>query len=179
MSAIARRRTGSRRRRETYLHLQRAAHCALSPTYAQEPTINPHRRGGTVVFEIYFTCAMTDRELELLRRQLHMTTHIEHKLPVDPNSPAIARVDAWSGLFLERVRGDDRWVLQARTWGTPSPATIHDWHLRVAQVARQLDRRVEAPERAPLQPSGPRPRPVGRAANRRCAALRRRLVGLR
>ena len=112
--------------------------------------VNPHRRGGTVVFEIYFTSAMTGANVELLRRQLGMTTHLDRKLPVDPNSPGFARLDQDSGLFLEQAAGEGRWVLQARTWDAPPLLTIHEWHVRTAMVVRQLDPGIALPERAPV-----------------------------
>lgn len=140
--------------------------------------IDPHHHGGTVVFEVPFRSSMTGSDLELLRRQLDMTTHVEHKLPVDPNSPAHARLDQGSSLLLEHGAADDRWILQARTWLKPSARTVHDWHVRVALVAHQLDPAVVILDRLPVAPFDPSRRPVGHAASRRLAALRRRLVGL-
>ncbi|MDE3133411.1 MAG: hypothetical protein KGL15_05040 [Acidobacteriota bacterium] len=114
-----------------------------------DAAVNPQHRGGTVVFEIGLTSAMSGANLELLRRQLAMTTHVEHKLPVDPNSPGHARLDQDTSLLLERGPGQDRWVLQARTWGSPSARTVHDWQVRVAEAARRLDPQVARPERMP------------------------------
>lgn len=116
--------------------------------------VNPDRHGGTVVFEVRLRTSMTGRDLELLRRQLAMTTHVEHKLPVDPNSPAHAALDQSSSLLLEHGAAEDQWILQARTWGEPSPRTVHDWQVRVALVACQLDPSVAIPDRLPLAPSG-------------------------
>lgn len=140
--------------------------------------VNPQHHGGTVVFEVPLTSAMGGSDLELLRRQLAITTHVDHKLPVDPNSPGHAQLDQDSSLLLERGVGSDRWVLQARTWGRPSPRTVHDWQVRVAQVARRLDPQVSVPGRMPPAPPATPLRPVGRAANARFAAARRRLTGL-
>lgn len=147
---------------------------------AREPIdpVNPHRHGGEVVFEVRFRSSMNGSDLELLRRQLAMTTHVDHKLPVDPNSPAVAQLDQDSSLLLECGTAEDQWILQARTWGRPSACTVHDWLVRVTQVARQIDPRVEIPARLPLPAPATVQRPVGRAANRRLAAARRRLVGL-
>ena len=155
----------------------RAARDISAPHPAADP-VNPHHRGGTVVFEVRFRSSMTGRELELLRSQLDMTTHVEHKLPVDPNSPAHAQLDQGSSLLLERGAAEDQWVLQARSWSKPSARTVHDWHVRVALVAHQLDASVAIPDRLPVVPSNIAQRPVGRAANRRLAPARRRLVGL-
>lgn len=140
--------------------------------------VNPHQHGGAVVFEVRFRSSMTGRDLELLRHQLDMTTHVEHKLPVDPNSPAHAQLDQGSSLLLERGTAEDQWILQARTWSKPSARTVHDWHVRVALVAHQLDPVVVIPDRLAVAPSSIPQRPVGRAVNRRLAATRRRLVGL-
>lgn len=110
---------------------------------------DPRRRGGRVLFEIPLHRSIDAAAAELLRRQLGMTTHAEQKLRPEPNGAAVARLDPWSGLFLEPAPGRDRWLLQARTWGRPSLPTVHGWHLRVALVARQLDPRVMVPPRAP------------------------------
>lgn len=151
-----------------------------APALARQPIapVNPHHHGGTVVFEVHFRSGMAGSDLELLRRQLDMTTHVEHKLPVDPNSPAFAQLDQDSSLLLEHGSREGQWVLQARTWGTPSASTVHDWQVRVAQVAHQIDRDVQLPDRLPVEPDDTPQRPVGRAANRRLAPIRRRLAGL-
>lgn len=152
-----------------------------TPARARQPIapVNPRHHGGTVAFEVHFRSGMAGSDLELLRRQLGMTTHVEHKLPVDPNSPAVAQLDRDSSLLLEHGYGEDQWVLQARTWGTPSASTVHDWRVRVAEVARQLDRGVQLPERLPIEPDDTPQHPVGYAANHRLAPIRRRLAGLR
>ncbi|HEX5191162.1 MAG TPA: hypothetical protein VFW09_00045 [Solirubrobacteraceae bacterium] len=51
---------------------------------------------------------MTDADLDLLRRRLDMTTRPEQKMRPDSNSPGVARLDHWSGLFLERGANDGR-----------------------------------------------------------------------
>lgn len=161
----------SQRRRDAHRRPPLAAAEATSP-------VNPQHHGGTVAFEVALTSGMDGSDLELLRRQLAMTTHVDHKLPVDPNSPGHAQLDQESSLLLERGPGQDRWVLQARTWGTPSARTVHDWQVRVAQVARLLDPQVTVPKRMPPASAAAPLRPVGRAANARFAAARRRLTGL-
>ena len=135
-------------------------------------------RGGTVLFEVPFTSAMSDADLAVLARVLDVSTHMQQKLRPDPNSPGVARLDHFSGLFLERGADEGRWVLEARTWGDPAPRSVHEWHVLAAQAARQLDARVKLPARLPdVQPATPN-RPLGRAANKRLASIRRRLVGL-
>lgn len=140
--------------------------------------LNPHHRGGTVLFEVPFTSAMSDADLAVLGHVLDLWTHMYPKMRPDPTSPGIARLDHVSGLFLDRGPGERQWVLQARTWGTPAPQTVHEWHLLAAQAARQLDQHVVLPERLPDRPSATQDRPLGPAAHTRLAQLRRRLVGL-
>ena len=135
-------------------------------------------RGGTVLFEVPFSSAMSDADLAVLARLLDVSTHMQQKLRPDPNSPGVARLDHFSGLFLERGADEGRWVLQARTWGDPAPRSVHEWHVLAAQAARQLDARVALPERLPDVRHETPERPVGRAANKRLASIRRRLVGL-
>ena len=130
------------------------------------PYVNPHRRGGQVMFQVPFRSAMSDADLAVLARVLDLSTHMYPKMRPDPNSPGVARLDHFSGLFFER------------TWGKPAPQTVHEWHLLAAQAARQLDPGVTLPEPMPdTHPSTP-DRPLGQAANKRLARLRRRLVGL-
>lgn len=176
MTTLARSRTRSQRRRDAH---PRPAPTASAPvSKAPVPAINPHDRGGRVLFEIHFTRSMTDADLDLLRRQLDMTLHTAHKLPVDPNSPGVTWLDRFSGLYLEHGAGQDRWVLQARTWGEPPAATVHDWHVCAAQTARLLDPRVRRVERWLHAEPDVAQRPVGGAQNRRVAGVRQRLVGL-
>jgi hypothetical protein len=140
--------------------------------------VNPHHRGGRVLFEIRFTSPMSDLDLDRLRSVLDLSTHMYPKMRPDPNSPGVARVDHYSGLFLERGAGESQWLLQARTWGRPAPQTVHEWQLLAAQAAHQLDPRVSLPGRS----ANPRPavaeRPLGQTASKRLARIRRRLAGL-
>ncbi len=135
-------------------------------------------RGGTVWFEVSFSSAMSDADLAVLARVLDLSTHMQQKLRPDPHSPGVARLDHFSGLFLERGADEGRWVLKARSRGDPAPRSIHEWHLLAAQAARQLDARVKLPVRLPdVQPATP-DRPLGQGTNKRLARIRRRLVGL-
>ena len=142
------------------------------------PYANPHRRGGQVMFQVPFRSAMSDADLTVLARVLDLSTHMYPKMRPDPNSPGVARLDHFSGLFFERGADEGRWMLEGRTWGKPAPQTVHEWHLLAAQAARLLDPGVTLPEPMPdTHPSTPY-RPLGQAANKRLARLRRRLVGL-
>lgn len=148
-----------------------------TPTATVE-TVNPHHRGGLVLFEISFASAMGDLDLARLAQVLDISTHMYPKTRPAPNSPGVARLDHDSGLFLERGPGEDQWVLQARTWGTPPPETVHEWQLLAAQAARQLDPQVPLPERGAEVQHAVAERAGGTAANRRLAHIRRRLVGV-
>lgn len=121
---------------------------------------------------------MSDADLAVLHHMLDLSTHIYPKMRPDPNSPGVARLDHFSGMFLERGADEGQWMLEGRTWGKPARRTVYEWHLLAAQAARQLDSAVELPEPMPdAHPTAP-DRPLGQAANRRLARLRRRLVGL-
>jgi hypothetical protein len=58
---------------------------------------------------------MSDPEIALLARTLDLTMHMHPKMHPDPTSPGVARLDHFSGLFLERGVGEGQWVLEART----------------------------------------------------------------
>jgi hypothetical protein len=135
-------------------------------------------RGATTLFEVPFASVMGNGDLALLARMLDLSTRMHPKLRPWHDSPGLARLDHYSGLFLERGVIDGAWRLEARTWGHPAAQSVHGWHVLAAGAARQLDPTVIFPER--LQGSAPeiRPRALGRAANKPLARFRRRLVGL-
>jgi hypothetical protein len=137
-----------------------------------------HGRGGRVLFEVPFKSAMSDSDLARLARTLDLSTHRYPKMRPDPNSPGVARLDHFSGLFLERGETDGEWVLEARTWGNPAPESVHEWHLLATGAAHQLDPTVKPPERLTRTDIEIPDRPVGEVLNRPLAAFRRRLVGL-
>jgi hypothetical protein len=149
-----------------------------STVHVPTPGIAPHRRGGRVLFEVAFTSAMGDPDLALLARLLDLSTHMYPKMRPDPTSPGVARLDHFSGLFLQRGADQDQWVMQARTWGNPAAQSVHEWHLLAALAARQFDRRVTLPERLPDTRRQTADRPLGHAATKRLASIRRHLVGL-
>jgi hypothetical protein len=142
------------------------------------PVSGSRARGGTVLFQIPFASAMSDSDLALLGHTLDLWTHMHPKMRPDPNSPGVARLDHFSGLFLERGPAEGRWLFEGRTWGHPAPQTVHEWHLLAAQAANQLDPTVQLPERLSSSAPEVRTRLVGEVANRRLARLRRRLVDL-
>lgn len=148
------------------------------PAHVPAPSVDARGRGGTVLFEVPFTSAMSDSDLALLACVLDLWTHMYPKMRPDPTSPGVARLDHFSGLFLQRGPDEGQWVLQGRTWGAPAPHSVHEWHLLAAQAARQLDPRVTLPARlAGTQPETT-DRPLGQVANSPLAHVRRRLVGL-
>ena len=145
---------------------------------ASPPTPDRHGRGGQVLFVVPFTSEMTEADRAWLARMFDLSTHMYPKQRPNPTSPGIARLDHFSGLYLERGASDGEWVLEARTWGRPAIASVHEWHLLAAQAAHQLDRSVRMPARLPAAPVQIAERPVEEVQNRRFAAFRRHLVGL-
>ena len=123
--------------------------------------------------------AMSDAALALLARALDLSTHMYPKMRPDANSPGVARLDHFSGLFLERGADEGHWVLLARTWGEPAPQTVHEWHLLAAQAARQLDASVTLPERLANAHRESADRSLAQAPNRRPARIRGHIAGLR
>jgi hypothetical protein len=151
---------------------------AQRPGQPTTPTSARHGRGGRVLFEVAFASPMTDSDLALLARSLDLSTHMVQKMRPDPNSRGVARLDHFSGLFLERGETGGQWVLEARTWGNPALESVHEWHLLAAVAAHQLDPGVKPPERLPRTDAEIPQYQVGEVLNRPLAAFRRRLVGL-
>jgi hypothetical protein len=156
------------RRRSTPVH----------PARVDEPTSGPPVRGGTTLFEVPFASPMSDLDLALLARTLDLSTRRHAKMHPRRNSPGFARLDHHSGLFLELRAAEGQWMLQARTWGHPAPQSVHEWHVLAAGAAHRLDPTVTLPE--PLSPTSAEipDRPLGQAANKRLARIRRHMVGL-
>jgi len=142
------------------------------------PNCGPPARGAVTLFELPFASTMGDRDLALLARMLDLSMRMHPKTRPRDDTPGFARLDHYSGLFLKRgvIEGD--WMLEARTWGHPAAQRVHEWHVLAAGAAHQLDPTVTFPER--VHGSSPEipDRPLGRAANKRLARIRRRLVGL-
>jgi hypothetical protein len=121
---------------------------------------------------------MTDEDLALLHRELDLATYLTRKPGVSGASLGLVPLDSWSGLFLERGAEENQWVLEGRTWDQPPDSLVHEWHVRAALAAQELDPTVSVPPRSPAAPPDIPNRPLGRAANKRLARLRRRLLGL-
>ena len=142
-------------------------------------------RHGHVLFEVLFASLMRDRDLALLALMLNLSTRAQpairsrHDTPPRHDTPGFARLDHYSGLFLKRGVVEGQWLLEARTWGRPAAQSVHEWHVLAAGAARALDPTVTAPERLDAGAHEIPNLPLGRAANKRLARVRRRLVGLR
>jgi hypothetical protein len=137
------------------------------------------RHARWTLFSVPFKSRMADDDLARLHSSLDLATYMAPKVGVGgAASPGVVPLDFWSGLFLERGAGEAEWVLEGRTWGNPHDAAIHEWHIRAALAARELDPSVEIPVRSQAPSADSPSRPLGRAANKRLARLGRRLIGL-
>jgi hypothetical protein len=150
-----------------------------SPTGAKGLTPDREASTGRTLFEIPFSSHMTDHDSALLTRLLDMTRRVHPKMVPRHDSPGLTRLDHHSGLFLNRGEVEGEWTLEARTWGQPTVQTVHDWQVLAAGAAHRLDPKVILPERLSVSSAETADRPVGRAANKRLARVRRRLAGLR
>ncbi len=121
---------------------------------------------------------MSDLDLALLERTLDLSMRLHAKMHPRPDSPGFARLDHYSGLFLECGAAEGQWMLQARTWGHPAQESVHEWQVVAAGAAQQLDPTVILPQRLGASSREIPDRPPGRAANKRLARFRRRMVGL-
>lgn len=95
---------------------------------------------------------MTDADIARLHSELDLVTYLTPKPGVSGASPGVVPLDFWSGLFLERGETEGEWALEGRTWGHPPESLVHDWHVRAALAAKELDPAVEIPK--PLHPRG-------------------------
>ncbi len=161
---------------------------ALRPSPGVEPptvaSLSPVRQRGEVLFEVRFASVMGDDDLALLARRLDLSTHVQPTIRSRKgtarrhDTPGFARLDHYSGLFLKRGGAEGEWRLEARTWGRPAAQSVHEWHVLAAGAARELDPTVASPERLDAGTRELSDRPLGRAANKRLARFRRRLVGV-
>jgi hypothetical protein len=145
-----------------------------SPTLPDRP---PHAAAVTL-FAIPLTSAMSDRDLASLALALDFDTRLAAAGSPPEARLGPARLDHDSGLFLKAGEGQGQWVLEARTWGRPDPASVHRWNVRAATAARRIDPTVELPERRRDEVPTVSHGHVGRVENTRFAGLRRRLTGV-
>jgi hypothetical protein len=133
--------------------------------------------GAVTLFEVPFASAMSDRDVALLVSVLELSTHLHPQTLPNDRTRGVARLDHSSGLFLTRSSTAE-WLLAARTWGHPTPQSVHEWHVLAAGAAHQLDPTVTLPERSIATLPAIPDHPVGRAANKRFSRIRRHLAGL-
>gem|GEM_PF-1183300 len=157
-----------------------------TPPCNEPPPLAPSqvRQLGNVLFDVPFASVMSDYDLALLARMLDLSTRVQstsrsrHHAARRHDTPGFARLDHYSGLFLKRGVVEGEWLLEARTWGHPAAQSVHEWHVLAAGAARALDPTVTSPEPLDAGALEIPSRPLGRAANKRFARVRRRLVGL-
>jgi hypothetical protein len=97
------------------------------------------------LFSVPFRSKMTDDESNRLRATLDLVMFISPKPGVSGASLGVVPLDFWSALYLDRGAGDDEWVLEGRTWGSPPERAVHDWYVRTALGAKEIDPSVEVP----------------------------------
>jgi hypothetical protein len=107
-----------------------------------------HAWSPITLFTIRFKSAMTDADLARLHSGLDLVTYTTPKPAVSGVQPGVVRLDFWSGLFLERGSAENEWVLEGRSWGNPPEPLVHEWHVRAALAAKELDPNVTIPPKA-------------------------------
>jgi hypothetical protein len=150
------------------------------PATGQTATPSTPRRTARCVtlFSVPFMSRMTYDHLARLHSELDLVTYLTPKPGVSGASAGVVPLDFWSGLFLEHGVGEDDWMLEARTWDSPPESLVHEWHVRAALVARELDPTVHIPPRLRVESAGAPSLPLSRAANRRLSRRVRRLLHL-
>ena len=101
----------------------------------------------TVLFRIPFSADMTPRVTTLLSRELNMflTFDVKAPFPSANQGAGVARLDHFTGLYLFAGKAEDEWILECRTYGSPSAEVAHSFHVNAARVARLIDPSVEIP----------------------------------
>jgi hypothetical protein len=151
----------------------------VEPTPPSAPSSARSASGASTLFEVPFATGMSSLDLALLARTLDLSTRVNPVTLPRHETPGLARLDHFSGLFLKRGTVEGEWSLEARTWGHPTAQSVHEWHVLAAGAAHQLDPEVPQPVRLHADSSEIPDLPLGRAANKRLAGIRRRLVGVR
>jgi len=103
----------------------------------------------TVLFRIPFRARMTPRVTSLLSRELGMflTFDVKAPFPSANQGAGVTRLDHFTGLYLFPGKTDEEWLLECRTYGSPSAEVAHAFHVNAARVARLIDPSVEIPGR--------------------------------
>jgi hypothetical protein len=154
------------------------ASTAAAPSASAKTAPGLPAPGAVTLFEVPFKSAMGEGDLSRLARVSDLSMRMHPPAQARHESPGLARLDHSSGLFLTRGVNEGEWKLQGLTWGSPTAASVHGWHVLAADAAHRLDPTVALPERQPLTGRMIPDVPLGRAANKRFARLRRRLTGL-
>jgi hypothetical protein len=119
---------------------------SLQSSRPPEPSPAPRY---TVLFRIPFKAKMTPRVTTLLSRELGMflTFDVKAPFPSANQGAGVSRLDHFTGLYLFQGGADDEWLLECRTYGSPSDEVAHGFHVDAARVARLIDPSVEIPGR--------------------------------
>jgi hypothetical protein len=117
---------------------------------SSRPAASPPAPRYTVLFRIPFRAKMTPRVTALLSRELDMflTFDVKAPFPSANQSAGVARLDHFTGIHLFSGNTDDEWLLECRTYGSPSDEVAHAFRVNAARVARLLDPSVEIPARS-------------------------------
>jgi hypothetical protein len=177
--SIATKPTAAKSARDSVGSAARRPPPSVEPTPLSAPIPSSPARGAVTLFEVPFATAMSNRDLALLARTLDLSTRMHPVMRPHHETPGLARLDQYSGLFLKRGVVEGQWSLEGRTWGHPPEQSVHDWHVLAAGAAHQLDPNVPFPERLHANPPEITDVRVGRASNKRLSRIRRRLVGVR
>lgn len=116
---------------------------------SNRPAESPPPPRYTVLFRIPFHSQMTPRVTSLLSRELDMflTFDVKAPFPSANQGAGVSRLDHFTGLYLFPGNADDEWLLECRTYGSPSADVAHGFHVNAARVARLIDPSVEIPGR--------------------------------
>jgi hypothetical protein len=116
---------------------------------SSHPRESPPAPRYTVLFRIPFRGQMTPRATSLLSRELGMflTFDVKAPFPSANQGAGVARLDHFTGLYLFPRSADDEWLLECRTYGSPSAEVAQRFHVNAARVAHLIDSSVEIPGR--------------------------------
>jgi hypothetical protein len=112
---------------------------------SSRPAASPPPPRYTVLFRIPFRAKMTPRVTALLSRELDMflTLDVKAPFPSANQGAGVARLDHFTGLHLFPGKTDDEWLLECRTYGSPSAEVAHGFQVNAARVALLIDPSVE------------------------------------
>jgi hypothetical protein len=117
-----------------------------------------------VLFRIPFRGQMTPRATSLLSRELGMflTFDVKAPFPSANQGAGVARLDHFTGLYLFPRSADDEWLLECRTYGSPSAEVAHAREEQVVLLVHVLVQvALQAVERLEQRPVGAAERELG------------------